>query len=100
MRIELLHINECPNPDEAARCLVAALAALNHRGTTIHMRLIDSLEDTIGTGFAGSLTITVTHALMVITKNGVPAATGGTVFAFRVRPLPWVGPRFPRSPEC
>ncbi|WAH98135.1 thioredoxin family protein [Arthrobacter sp. MMS18-M83] len=62
MRIELLYINECPNSDEAARRLGVALAALGHRGTTIHMRLIDSSEDTVGTGFAGSPTIAVDGA--------------------------------------
>lgn len=55
----MLYINECPNSDEAARRLGAALAALGHRGAEIHMRLIDSPADTAGTGFAGSPTITI-----------------------------------------
>jgi hypothetical protein len=59
MRIELLYIDECPNSDEAARQLDAALAALGHRGAAVHMRLMESAADTAGTAFGGSPTITV-----------------------------------------
>lgn len=59
MEIELLHISDCPHSDEAARRLDAALTALGHGGTAIHMWLIESAEDAIGTAFAGSPTITV-----------------------------------------
>lgn len=56
MTIELLYIDECPNPVEAAQRLDAALAALSHRGTEVHMRVMESAADTVGTGFAGSPT--------------------------------------------
>ncbi|WAH98146.1 thioredoxin family protein [Arthrobacter sp. MMS18-M83] len=59
MEIELLHISDCPNTDEAARHLGAALTALGHGGAAIHRRLMESSEDTIGTAFAGSPTITI-----------------------------------------
>lgn len=59
MNIELLHISDCPNTDEAARRLSAALTALGHPGAAIHLGLMESAEDTIGTAFAGSPTITL-----------------------------------------
>lgn len=71
MRIELLYIDECPNSDEAARRLDAALAALGHRGAAIHMRLMKSAADTAGTAFGGSPTITVDGA--DIFPDGAPA---------------------------
>lgn len=58
MNIEVLHIRDCPNTDEAARRLGAALTALGHGGAAVTMRLMESPKDTVGTAFAGSPTIT------------------------------------------
>lgn len=58
MNIEVLHISDCPNTDEAARRLGAALTALGHGGAAVKMRLMESPKDTVGTAFAGSPTIT------------------------------------------
>lgn len=62
MRIELLHIDDCPNSAKAQERLEAALAALGRSDTAVHMRLLSSAAETVGTGFAGSPTITVDGA--------------------------------------
>jgi hypothetical protein len=59
MRIELLHIDECPNTVTAREHLQAALTALHRTDIAINSRLLASSADTAGTGFAGSPTITV-----------------------------------------
>lgn len=82
MRIELLYILECPNSVEAARRLGAALAALGHRGTDVHMRLMESAADTVGTGFAGSPTITVDG------EDIFPGGTTATDLACRIYRTP------------
>ncbi|MET4095747.1 thioredoxin family protein [Arthrobacter sp. UYCu712] len=72
MRVELLHIDECPNSAEAAQRVETALAALGHGDTAVHMRLLESSADTVGTAFAGSPTITVDGA--DIFPGGAPAS--------------------------
>ena len=62
MRIELLHIDECPNTAKTEERLQAALAALGRSEVPVHMRLLKSASDTTDTGFAGSPTITVNGA--------------------------------------
>lgn len=59
MRLELLHIDECPNSVKAHERLEAALTALGRTDVEVHMRLLESASDIEGTGFAGSRTITV-----------------------------------------
>ena len=59
MKLELLHIDQCPNSASAHKLLEEALTALDHADTEIHMRLLKSASDIEGTGFAGSPTITV-----------------------------------------
>ncbi|QDG87079.1 thioredoxin family protein [Pseudarthrobacter sp. NIBRBAC000502770] len=59
MRLELLHIDECPNSAKAYERLEAALTALGRTDVEVHMRLLESASDIEGTGFAGSPTITV-----------------------------------------
>ena len=58
MRIELLHIKDCPNTAKALEQVEAALATLGHEDVPVHTRHIRSPADTVGTGFAGSPTIT------------------------------------------
>ncbi len=62
MRVELLHIEGCPNTAQALEQVEAALAALGHEEVSVHMRRIRSSADTAGSGFAGSPTITVDGA--------------------------------------
>lgn len=62
MRLELLHIDDCPNSALAYERLEAALTALGRADVEIHMRLLQSASDIKDTGFAGSPTITVDGA--------------------------------------
>lgn len=64
MKIELLHIDECPNTATALEHLQAALIALHRTDIPINSRLLKSSADTAGTGFAGSPTITADGADM------------------------------------
>ena len=72
MRIELLHIEDCPNTAKALEQVEAALAALGHEDIPVHMLHIRSPEDTVGTGFAGSPTITADGA--DIFPDGAPSS--------------------------
>ncbi|MGO4189680.1 thioredoxin family protein [Pseudarthrobacter sp. TAF60_1] len=72
MRIELLHIDDCPNTAKALEHVETALATMGQRGVTVHTRLIKSPADTVGTGFAGSPTITADGA--DIFPDGAPSS--------------------------
>lgn len=82
MRIELLHIDDCPNTAKALDQVVAALAALGHDDVPVHLRHIKSSADTAGTGFAGSPTITVDGT--DIFPDGAPSSD----LACRIYPTP------------
>ncbi|WP_411731595.1 hypothetical protein [Paeniglutamicibacter sp.] len=72
MRIELLHIAECPNSAEAGLRLEMALTALGHSDIGYRTRLLESQADAVGTAFAGSPTITVDGT--DIFPNGAPTS--------------------------
>jgi hypothetical protein len=59
MRLEVLHIDDCPNWEEAARRLQVALTSTGHGDVEIGYRLLRTPADAAGTAFAGSPTITV-----------------------------------------
>jgi hypothetical protein len=59
MKIEVLHIDECPNWEEAGDRLRVALDATAHEDAEIDFRLIRTPEDAAQVPFAGSPTITV-----------------------------------------
>lgn len=82
MRLELLHIADCPNTRRALERVKAALAALGRDDVAVHLRLIESAADTAGTGFAGSPTITVDGA--DIFPGGAPSSE----LACRIYPTP------------
>lgn len=82
MRIELLHIEDCPNTTKALEQVEAALAALGHEGVPVHTRHIRSPADTVGTGFAGSPTITADG--VDIFPDGAPSSD----LACRIYPTP------------
>lgn len=82
MRIELLHIEECPNTAKALEQVEAALAALGHNDVPVHLRNIKSPADTAGTGFAGSPTITADG--VDIFPDGAPSSD----LACRIYPTP------------
>ncbi|NSX36552.1 thioredoxin family protein [Pseudarthrobacter oxydans] len=71
MRLELLHIDECPNSEPARVRLEEALAALGHNEVKVHMRRLKTPSDILGSGFAGSPTITIDGA--DIFPEGAPA---------------------------
>jgi hypothetical protein len=59
MNVEVLHIDDCPNWEEAADRLREALRSTGHGDESIGFRLVRSSEDAVGTAFAGSPTITL-----------------------------------------
>lgn len=59
MRVEVLHIDECPNWQEAGRRTEMILRALGETDITVTYRLLASPEDARHTAFAGSPTIAV-----------------------------------------
>jgi len=62
MKLELLHIADCPNTSRGLERVEAALAALGRDDVAVHLRLIESAADIAGTGVAGSPTITADGA--------------------------------------
>jgi hypothetical protein len=82
MRIELLHIDDCPNTARALERVEAALAALGRDDVAVHLRLIKSAADTVRTGFAGSPTITADGA------DIFPAGSPSSDLACRIYPTP------------
>jgi hypothetical protein len=59
MEWEVLHIDDCPNWEEAGRRLRTALIATGHGAESIRFRLLRSSEDAAATAFAGSPTLTL-----------------------------------------
>ena len=82
MDLEILHIDDCPNWEEAGSRLRAALDSTGHDGESIGFRLIRTSEDASGTAFAGSPTITL-DGVDLIPSQG---ATGD--LACRIYPTP------------
>ncbi len=59
MKLEVLHIGDCPNWVEAGSRLREALATAGHTDVPINYRLLRTARDVEGTAFAGSPTITL-----------------------------------------
>jgi hypothetical protein len=59
MKIEILHIADCPNWREAGERAQVALAQAGVRDATIEYRLLSSSEDAAQVPFAGSPTILI-----------------------------------------
>jgi hypothetical protein len=59
MELEILHIVDCPNWQQAGRRLRDALNATGHADESIGYRLLRWSDDAVGTAFAGSPTITL-----------------------------------------
>lgn len=57
MRVEILHIDECPNWVEAGTRVEAALVELGHGDNEVRYRLLTSSADAAEVPFAGSPTI-------------------------------------------
>lgn len=59
MRLELLHIDGCPNTVKAYERLKEALSCVGRGDVEVHLRVLKSATDIENTGFAGSPTITL-----------------------------------------
>lgn len=82
MKIELLHIDDCPNSDRAHERLKQALVALGRSEVKVDMRLLATPSDIAGSGFAGSPTITINGA------DIFPAGAAADELACRVYQTP------------
>lgn len=59
MRLELLHIDECPNTVKAYERLQEALSIVGRGEVEVHLRVLKSAAEIENSGFAGSPTITL-----------------------------------------
>lgn len=82
MKVEILHIDACPNWEEAGRRTAAALLATGHEHVPVVFRRLESPEDAAKVPFAGSPTIVVDGADLF------PAATRIVDLACRVYSTP------------
>ena len=62
MRVEILHIDECPNWEQAGQRASDALDALGIRETAVEYRLLRTSDEAAAVWFAGSPTILVDGA--------------------------------------
>ncbi len=68
MRVEILHIGDCPNWEEAGRRVRTALGEAGVQGAELDFRLLASPEDAAQVAFSGSPAILI---------DGVDAFPGG-----------------------
>ena len=59
MKVEILHIDECPNWEEVGRRVRIALDEVGAREVDIEFRLLSSSEEAADVWFAGSPTILI-----------------------------------------
>jgi len=78
MKVEVVHIEDCPNREEAGRRVRAALDRIGARDVVVDYRVIASSEDAATVRFAGSPTILIDGA------DAFPTAGRTTDFACRV----------------
>lgn len=62
MKVEILHIDDCPNWEEAGRRTADALMATGHEHVPVEFRRLQTSEDAARVPFAGSPTIVVDGA--------------------------------------
>lgn len=82
MKIELLHIDDCPNTAKALAQVETALTALGRQDLAVRLWPIKSPADIAGTVFSGSPTITVDGT------DIFPGAALSTELACRIYPTP------------
>lgn len=82
MKVEILHIDDCPNWEEAGRRTGAALKATGHEHVTVKFRRLQTSDDASRVPFAGSPTILVDGADLFPTGSRI------TDLACRVYPTP------------
>ncbi len=71
MKVEILHIADCPNWQDAGRRMQEALTATDHDHVAVAFRLLLTSEDAAGAPFAGSPTITVDGADLFPTADRI-----------------------------
>jgi hypothetical protein len=62
MKVDVVHIEDCPNWEEAGRRLRTALDAVGGRDVVVGYRLLTSSDDAATVWFAGSPTILIDGA--------------------------------------
>ncbi len=62
MKVEILHVDDCPNWEEAGRRMTAALTSAGHEHVTVTFKRLQSAEQASTVPFAGSPTILVDGA--------------------------------------
>ncbi|HWU31935.1 MAG TPA: hypothetical protein VN108_03615 [Marmoricola sp.] len=78
LNVEILHIADCANWQEAGRRLRAALDATGHHTTPVKFRLLNSPTEAESVPFAGSPTILINGS------DAVPDASPITELACRI----------------
>jgi hypothetical protein len=71
MKVEILHIDACPNWEEAGRRTADALLATGHEHVPVVLRRLESPEDAATVPFAGSPTIVVDGADLFPTDSRI-----------------------------
>jgi hypothetical protein len=69
MKAELLHIDECPNWEEAAARFREALNATGHSDVGIVLRLLRTSDEAASVPFAGSPTLTLDDEDLVLSDG-------------------------------
>lgn len=59
MRVEILHIDDCPNWEEAGRRARTVLDTIGMADTAVEYRLLETREEAAAVWFAGSPTILI-----------------------------------------
>ena len=78
MKIEVLHINECPNWEDAGKVLAEVIDELGVPQVSVSFTLIRTPEDAAAHPFAGSPTI------LIDGEDAVPGADPSTDVACRI----------------
>lgn len=84
MKVEILHIEDCPNWVEAGERVRSALDDSGHRGVEIEFRLLRTSDEAAEVPFAGSPTILVDDV------DAFPSDGRATDLACRIY---WIGGR-------
>jgi len=82
MKVEILHVDDCPSWEEAGRRTTAALIATGHEDVGVTFRRLQISEDASRVPFAGSPTIVIDGADLFPTGSRI------TDLACRVYPTP------------
>jgi hypothetical protein len=71
MKVEILHIDDCTNWQEAGRRMTAALAMTGHGDVEVNYVLLSTAEDAARVPFAGSPTVSVDGSDLFVGANQI-----------------------------